>query len=178
MTRAEFNDWLKHYCTLFPETSEWIARVNDELRSRMLDAWYELLADIDVRDAKAVTWRMFEGDEGYPALGVMFGDREKTPRHVRDLARKHAWDRREREQQRLSQYERDRLRELTQVHRQSRQGWHMGDVFRRLVRHIAEGQARGLSHEEAHAHAVAQVRPLMHDDQDEPELQANRRVEG
>jgi|GEM_PF-5135099 len=87
MNRPEFDTWLDRYCTLFPETSAWISRIPDNTRGPMLDAWAELLSEVEYRDAAAATDRMFAGDDPqYPPLGILFGDREKTPSHVRRLA--------------------------------------------------------------------------------------------
>jgi hypothetical protein len=146
MNRAEFGRWLDHYRALFPETGEWINRVGEtdaaggggpaRLKA-MLEAWGKLLQDVEFRDVMAATEKMFAGDDlEYPALGVHFGDREKTPSHVRRLARRIRFDRKHKE---AKARERARQQEERLHGGQTRYRYSMGDLFRSLLQMQREG---------------------------------------
>jgi hypothetical protein len=131
MNRSEFDDWLSRYCTLFPETSAWIGRIPDATLDPMLEAWAALLSDVEYRDVMAVTDRMFADDDPqYPALGVMFGDREKTASHVRRLALRSCNTRLARESE---AQEKRRTAEDRRLYGRSRYKHSMGELYRFLM---------------------------------------------
>uniref|UniRef100_A0A6M3L6L2 Uncharacterized protein n=1 Tax=viral metagenome TaxID=1070528 RepID=A0A6M3L6L2_9ZZZZ len=140
MNRPEFDTWLDRYCTLFPETSAWISRIPDNTRGPMLDAWAELMAEVEYRDAAAATDRMFSGDDPqYPPLGILFGDREKTPSHVRRLALMSRNSRLARESE---DNEKRRTAGDRRLYGTSRYKHSMGELFRFLMGRLAEGIER------------------------------------
>lgn len=94
MNKSETLDWVTHHGIMFPDFAAWLSTTPAASRSKLLDAWSEALADVDPRDAKAVTSRMLSGDD--PPIAAY--EREQTPAKVRTLAKANR-DRR---------YERDR----------------------------------------------------------------------
>lgn len=139
MTTEEFDRWLHRYCVLFPETTEWMARIDEVRRAEMLEAWAGLLADVEYRDVLAATEKMFAGDDlAFPALGVMFGDREKTASHARKLARQVQTERM------MAAAKRKQARELKEERGQgpsTRYRYSMGQLFRSLLQ-MQEGGDR------------------------------------
>lgn len=139
MTKTEFTRWLEHYMAVFPETAEWIGRVPNARRAAMLDAWLGLLAETEYRDARAATDLMFAGDDpAFPPLGVMFGDRERTPSHVQRLSRLV----RHRRQQEQEKRQADLQRREDQLHGGATRYKHStGELYNALLEMLDAGDA-------------------------------------
>lgn len=138
MSPQEFERWLKHYGAVFPETTDWIGRLPEEQRGVMLDAWEKSLATVAFRDARAVTEKMLSGDPNYPPLGVMFGDRERTPIHIRRLAGQLQSERLAAEDKRRQDREQEEYRKLKAAGA-CRYKYGMGELYRFYMERLKAG---------------------------------------
>ena len=165
MTTDEFDRWLHRYCVLFPETTEWMGRIEDDRRAEILEAWAKLLSEVEYRDVVAATEKMFAGDEpAFPALGVMFGDREKTASHARKLARQ------VRTERMAAAAKRKQARELAEArmqHGATRYRYSMGQLYRSILE----------MHEAGDPHAGRKMR-AMADELPHPGEEGYRPVDG
>lgn len=144
MTRKEFTHWMRRYMILFPETSAWMNRLNPEGSRQLLIAWAELMADVELRDVMAATEKMFADDDpAYPALGVMFGDRERTASHVRNLAKSLRFEREDREHKERERRE-AAARRAAGSHGVSRYKHSMGELYRSYSAMLREGDPDAL----------------------------------
>lgn len=144
MTRKQFKRWMSRYIILFPETSAWMNRLDAAAAHEMLVAWSDLMKDVEVRDVMAATEKMFAGDDpAYPALGVLFGDREKTASHVRRLAKSNRFEREDREHKERERREAG-ARRAAGSHGVSRYKYSMSDLFRSYSAMLREGDADAL----------------------------------
>lgn len=144
MDRPEFDRWLARYAILFPETTEWFSRVeaksgNPEAVKLMLEGWFEHgFKTLDIRDVLAVTELMLSGDPNYPPLGIMFGDRERTPIHFRQLATRLQSERLAREEKRRQARDQEEYRKSRDAGA-CRYKYGMGELFRAYVAMLKAG---------------------------------------
>ena len=97
MTRNEFILWWKDYAGRFPATACWIRELGRVLGDRdkpdsfdasvpnaLLNSWVDVLSDVPLREAMAVTRAMASGD--LEPIGTTHADRERTALTVRRAA--------------------------------------------------------------------------------------------
>jgi len=154
MTNEEFNAWRRNYCTLFPETAEWMNRLDAELRTNMLRHWAKCLRTVTYRDAFVVNWKMFEGDDpAFPPLGQMFGDREKIPSHVRRLCKSARFARRQRVARRSEQRRRQQQRRESDA---TRYKYGMPELLRAYLEMLHQGDPEAKAKMRAMADELAE----------------------
>lgn len=144
MTRDEFDRWLNKYGVLFPESTEWLRKVDEKSSvsgavRTMLTAWFDqVFCKLDIRDVLAVTELMLSGDPNYPPLGIMFGDRERTPIHFRQLATRLQSERLAREEKRRQARDQEEYRKSRDAGA-CRYKYGMGELFRAYVAMLKAG---------------------------------------
>lgn len=134
MNRNEFNQWWKYHATAFPDTAAWLGKLPDQVAT--LEVWADVLSDVELRDAKAVTMRLAAGeDEPLPAY-----EREQTAAYVKRLC----WQNRNRR----------KARERAALHRIREPGGRPAPVagsMAKLLLTVIEGRESGKSADEIRA---------------------------
>lgn len=93
MNRQEFNVWLDEYLTAFPQTREWLAKLDEnkdgaERAQATLRTWSKTLAGIAAIHVTTATERIIEGK----LASVPAYERDKTALHIRGYAARIADD--------------------------------------------------------------------------------------
>lgn len=89
MNRTDFRRWWKDFSARFPDTAEWITKLDkdtesDENAVATLKVWEEVLADVAFQDAMQASKLLSTGEEERPD----YSRREDTPKIIREIARR------------------------------------------------------------------------------------------
>lgn len=89
MNRTDFRRWWKDFSARFPDTAEWITKLDkdaasDENAVATLKVWEEVLADVAYQDAMQASKLLSTGEEERPD----YSRREDTPKIIREIARR------------------------------------------------------------------------------------------
>lgn len=90
MTKQEFATWWKDYASRFPATARWVNDLGKDGAQALLRSWCETMADVNLRDAMAVTRGM--ATDSLTPVGSYDSERERTAVIVRRAARALASD--------------------------------------------------------------------------------------
>lgn len=87
MIPSEFERWFNALCARFPDTAAWYAKlpetsteVGTPTREAVIQAWCDVLRDVDLRDGLTAIERVFAGDEDEPKTP------QSWPKVIRRLA--------------------------------------------------------------------------------------------
>jgi len=63
MTDTEYTSWLSYHFDLFPQTADWMNRLDDRPKGVIQATWRDILRNVALQDARKATLAMVAGDE-------------------------------------------------------------------------------------------------------------------
>ena len=130
MAPNEFDVWMKCHFLLFPQVAAWFAKLDQESRNAIQEAWCDILETTSFDDAQRASRAMI-GPDGLEESTEFVGH-NMTAARVAKMARRFRWSRAEK-----SEWE--QAREAKPHQRQPDSHFPAGQLFRKIIAHIKEG---------------------------------------